>query len=497
MKPPYFLALDIGTSSVRAAIYDSSANVLPATLVRNARPSSDKLNAVSSIPVEQAFSQVIQVIDDVLRKFPKITGDISYLAISSFWHSLMGVDKNGAPTTELFTWSETRPAKYIRILRSELNEKAVRNRTGCYFHSSYWIAKLLWLRRKRSKRFRKTDRWVSFSDYIAFKLFGDMKTSVSMASGTGIFNIRKNIWDSELLDYLQISEENLPLVIESDHETFKLNEEYSERWRLLKNTKCFLAIGDGAANNIGTGCVTKEKASLMIGTSSAMRVAFEGSVPNEIPKGLWCYRIDHKRIIIGGALSDGGGLYKWLKDNLRLRDDNDFIERELGKRKPDGHGLTFLPFLAGERSTGYHEFLSGAISGIKTSTDAVDIVQAAFESVGHQFTEIYESLNKLAEIKQIIASGGALRKSGAWTQIFCDVIRSDIILPNIEEASSRGVVLMGLEAIGKIEDLAKVKAPEGKTFKFNVKNSKLYKAAKLRHIKFYKLLTDSQLVKNT
>lgn len=495
MKLPYSLALDIGTSSVRAAIYDSSAHVLPATLVRNARHSSSAPDAASSISVEQVFSQVIQVIDDVLKKFSTITGDISYLAISSFWHSLMGVDKNGAPTTELFTWFETRPAKYIRILRSELNEKAVRNRTGCYFHSSYWTAKLLWLRRKRPKRFQKTARWISFSDYIAFKLFGEMKTSVSMASGTGIFNIRKNVWDSELLNYLQISEEILPSVIESDHETFKLNEEYSERWRLLKNTSCFLAIGDGAANNIGSGCVTKEKASLMIGASSAMRVAFEGSVPNEIPKGLWCYRIDRKQIIIGGALSDGGGLYKWLKENLRLRDNNDFIEREIGKRKPDGHGLTFLPFFAGERSTGYHEFLSGAILGIKTSTDAVDIVQAAFESIGYQFTRIYNSLNKFTEIKQIIASGGALRKSDVWTQILCDVIKNDINLPNIEEASSRGAVFMGLKAVGKIEDLTKV--PKGKTFKFNAKNSKLYRTAKLRHIKFYKLLIDSQLVKNT
>ena len=107
-----------------------------------------------------------------------------------------------------------------------------------------------------------------------------------------------------------------------------------ERWGKLKNAKWFLAIGDGAANNIGANCLKKEKAALMIGTSGAMRVAFEGEVPEKIPFGLWCYRIDRKRIIIGGAFSDGGGLYFWLKKNFRLKKNDDKTEAKIEKRMP-------------------------------------------------------------------------------------------------------------------------------------------------------------------
>ena len=74
--------------------------------------------------------------------------------------------------TPVFTWAETRPAKYVQTLRDKLNESEIHNRTGARFHSSYWTAKLLWLRNERKEVFEKTAKWLSFSDYVALKLFG-------------------------------------------------------------------------------------------------------------------------------------------------------------------------------------------------------------------------------------------------------------------------------------------------------------------------------------
>ena len=131
-----------------------------------------------------------------------------------------------------------------------------------------------------SERFsKKPNQWLSFSDFAALKFFGKAATSVSMASATGIFDIRKNVWDAELIKFLKIKNENLPEIVEKDSQTFRLNKKYQKRWERLKNAEWFPAIGDGAANNIGAGCVTKDKAALMIGTSGAMRVAFAGEVP--------------------------------------------------------------------------------------------------------------------------------------------------------------------------------------------------------------------------
>ncbi len=486
------LVLDIGTSSVRAALYDMKGNVLPETMVKHERQLTKTDDGGAEIDALEAFAQIEKAIDDVLKKSTKIKGEISHVAASSFWHSLVGIDAKGKPTTKVFGWADTRSAKYIAELRKKFNETAVHNRTGARFHSSFWTAKLLWLRKDYAKIFTKTDRWLSFSDFAALKLFDNAQTSVSMASATGIFDIRANDWDTDLIKFLTLKRENLPQIVAEDSQTFQLNTKYQKRWERLKNAEWFAAIGDGAANNIGAGCVEKSKAALMIGTSGAMRVAFAGDAPKKIPSGLWCYRIDRKRIIIGGALSDGGGLYGWLKENVRLKDDDNKTEQEIEKRLPDGHGLTFLPFLAGERSTGYHENAYGAVLGLKSSTDTIDIVQSALESVAYRFAEIFNQLSDVCKIREIIASGGALRESPLWTQIISDVLAQNMSLPDTREASSRGAVLLALETIGKIESIEKQETPKGREFKFDKGRHAIYKKARTRHEKFYDILVKTK-----
>ncbi len=482
------LALDIGTSSVRAALYDMQGNVLPATMVKNERTLTATDDGGAEIDAREAFAQIEQAVDDVLKKSAKVKGEISHVAASSFWHSLVGVDAKGNPTTKVFGWADTRSAKYVADLRKKFDETEVHNRTGARFHSSFWTAKLLWLRKDYAKIFEKTDRWLSFSDFAALKLFGQPQTSVSMASATGIYNLRLNDWDADLLKFLKIKQADLPKIVAEDSQTFRLSAKYQKRWARLKNAEWLTAIGDGAANNIGAGCIEKSKAALMIGTSGAMRVAFTGEVPAVILSGLWCYRIDRKRIIIGGALSDGGGLYRWLKDNLKLKGTDDEIETEIEKRIPDSHGLTFLPFLAGERGTGYHENAHGGILGLKSATDTIDIAQAALESVAYRFAEIYDQLNEICKIREIIASGGALRESPIWTQIIADVLAQNLSLPDVREASSRGAVLHALEMIGKIESIEKIGTPKGEEFSFDKKRNAIYRKARKRHEEFYKLV---------
>lgn len=486
---PLILALDIGTSSVRAALYDLRGDVLPATMVKNERQLKMTEDGGAEIDALEALKQIEQAIEDVLEKSKRIKAEILYVAASSFWHSLVGVDASGKPTTKIFGWADTRSRDSVSVLRNRFDESKVHNRTGAHFHSSFWTAKLLWLRRDFPDVFKRTARWLSFSDFAALKFFDTPATGVSMASATGIFDIRKNCWDAELIKFLKIKRENLP-EIAADAQTFRLNRKYKKRWARLANAEWFLAIGDGAANNIGAGCVEKSKAALMIGTSGAMRVAFRGKVPEKIPNGLWCYRIDRKRIIIGGALSDGGGLYRWLKDKLKINDVDDIVEAEIANRMPDAHRLTFLPFVAGERSTGYHESAHGAILGLKSTTDAVDIVQAALESAAYRFAEICNQLNEITRIKSIIASGGALRESPVWTQIIADVLAQNMSLPDVREASSRGTVLLALENLGKIKSIEKIDTPTGREFKFDKKRNAIYKKARERHEKFYNLLID-------
>lgn len=489
MRAPHFLALDIGTSSIRSGIYDADGVVIPETMVKNERTVEITPGGGAELDAETAFADVVRAIDDVLENCA--VEDVEYAAVSSFWHSIVGIDGSGLPTTPVFIWAETRPAPHVSTLRTELEESEVHNRTGCRFHSSYWPAKLKWLRAEHAESFSSTRNWISFSDLVALRLSDTLCTSISMASATGVFDIRKLKWDAELISYLRLKDDHFPAVAETQEQTFQLNEKFSKRWPKLASARWYHALGDGAANNVGAGCLRSDRAALMIGTSGAMRVAFTGEVPTDIPAGLWCYRIDEKRVIIGGALSNGGGLYFWLKKNFRLKKNDDKTEAKIESREPDGHRITFLPFFAGERSTGYHDYAKGSIIGLTSAHDKIDIVQAALESVAYRFADIYEQLGRVLELKEIIASGGALRESPVWTQMIADTLGRNLYLPDSREASSRGVVLAASEAAGHLEGLEEIPVPEGAKFSFSAASHEVYRAARKRHEKFYRLLIDS------
>jgi gluconokinase len=512
LKSKLILGLDIGTSSVRAALYDARGKLIPDTLVKNERTLTATDDGGAEIDADVAFEQIVRTIDDVIAKSESVSDDIDCVATAAFWHSLVGVDEKGRATTKVLGWADTRSRKYTELLRKKLDETEIHNRTGARFHSSFWPAKILYLKAEHKTTSEKTAKWLSLSDYVSMRLHdasgiehsmpsiarskvrwqfpGVPLTSVSMASATGLLNIRTQDWDEELLDFIGLFPSNFPQIV--DLETRQLlNKDFVRRWPKLKHAEWMPAVGDGAANNVGAGCVTKSKAALMIGTSGAMRVAYRGEPPEQMPPGLWCYRIDRDRVIIGGALSDGGGLYHWLKENLDLGDD-DRIEKKLSSRNPGEHGLTFLPFLAGERSTGYNETARGAILGLRSSTDTIDIVQAALESVAFRFAEIFDQLNSVCRIRDVIASGGALRESHFWTQMIADLLGRDMTLPNTHEASMRGAVLLALETTGRIKKIEDIPTPTGKIYTADRRRKKLYEAARKLHQGAYRELIDRE-----
>jgi gluconokinase len=475
------LVLDIGTSSVRAALYDEKARRLDETFVKNERQLRATEDGGAEINAEEALRQVADAIAEVLKKAGDKAARIESVAASCFWHSLVAIDQSGAAITPVYGWADTRSKQFVAELQKNLDERAAHNRTGARFHPSYWTAKLLWIRETQPEIFSKAARWLSFADFLTLKFCGEAVTSVSQASGTGIFNIRKCEWDAPTIDFLTVKHEQLPRVA-ADKEFLTI---VSSKFPALAKARWVLALGDGAANNVGAGCVTKDCAALMIGTSGAMRVLYGGEAPPEIPNGLWCYRLDRERIVIGGALSDGGGLYHWLKEVLKLKGTDDQIEQRIAESEPDAHGLTFLPFIAGERSTNWNAQATGAILGLHSATSAEDITQAALESVAFRFAAIFDELNKNCSIEKIVASGGALRESPVWTQIICDALNKKMFLPKEQEASSRGAALFALEKMGKIKSVGDFSIERGQSFTPDTRKFQIYKKARQRQEKFY------------
>jgi gluconokinase len=417
------LSIDVGTSGVRAALFDERGDQVEG--VQSARRgASDFAEVDPDLLVEEVL---IAIGDLVVRA--------ETTAISTFWHSLMGVDANGKPTTSLLTWADTRAVREAQELRAEFDEAEIHARTGCRFHPSYWPAKLRWLKAEQPEKFNATQQWLGFAEYLCLRLFGEASASVSMASATGLFNQHTCDWDEELIRQIGVPLETLPRI---------------------STDKSRIVVGDGAANNIGGGCTTKDKIALMIGTSGAMRVVFAGDPPAKLPSSLWSYRVSKSRVVVGGALSDGGGLVQWLVQSLNTGDNIEALQKELAALEPDAHGLTILPFWSGERSTGWSAAARGGIFGLRQQTTTVEILRAAFESIAYRFALIAEALDEIAPNATVIATGNALRSSPVWLQIIADVLGRPVMFGGSPEASIRGAALLALEAVGKIGSIEEV-----------------------------------------
>lgn len=210
-----------------------------------------------------------------------------------------------------------------------------------------------------------------------------------------------------------------------------------------------------------------------------------------IPPGLWVYRLDRRWSLLGGALSEGGNLFAWLGETLALAPDPATIEQELAALPPDGHGLTVLPFVAGERSPGWHGDARATISGLSLHTRPIEIVRAGLEAIGYRF-ELLAGLTyqAVAMPQEVVASGGPILHSPAWAQIICDILGRPVTLSAEGEATSRGTALLALQSLGMIAGLDDLPAAMGRQIRPQSASATLYQKAAERHRRLYELLIE-------
>jgi gluconokinase len=493
------LTIDVGTSSVRAMLFDAQAQPVEGMEAQILHQMQSTADGGVQTDADALFGRVCDCIDGLLAKAGDLAGEIAAVAPTTFWHNVLGVSRDGRPLTPLYTWADTRATGAAAALREVLDSQAVHDRTGCVIHPSYLPAKLHWLLSSHPKpspglggrrTVDRVRRWLSFAEFMTLTLFGSPVCSISMASGSGLLDQHRCTWDEEVLEAIPLDPKALsPL---NDQPRRGLRPLYARRWPALAKAAWFPGWGDGATSNVGCGCVTRKDVAMMVGTSGAMRVVWQ---PRRltIPPRLWCYRVDARRVVMGGALSNGGNLLEWLRNTLRLPEDHAELERAVAQREPDGHGLTFLPFLAGERSTGWHSEATATISGMRLHTTPIDIARAGVEEVAYRFGLIHRLLREaLPGVGPVTASGGALLHSPARMQLMADVLGYPVTASAVAEASSRGAALLALEEIGAVPGIERVAAPRGTTYRPNRARTRIYAAASARQQALYELLIEKR-----
>jgi gluconokinase len=491
-EAPLVLALDMGTSSLRALLFDAIGRMVEGTDAQRSYDLRTTADGGAEADAAPLFDLLLECIDGALVGAGDRIGEIGAVGASCFWHSLLGLDENGDAVTPVYYWADTRSARQVDELRREIDVAAMHARTGCPLHSSFWPAKLRWVRATAPAVFGRVARWCSFGEYVIWRLHGREAAGVSiaMASGTGMLDVRRLVWDAEMLAVTGIACEQLAPLIDRDTPAKRLAGEYAARWPALAGVPWFPALGDGACANVGGGAIGPNRLALTLGTSGALRmVTPDVDVP--LPDRLWMYRLDRERGVLGGALSNGGNVGAWLRRLMGVEVSADHW-LAVGKLAPDSHGLTFLPFVAGERAPSWNAHAHGVIAGLTLSTSATDLFRAGVEAVAYRFALVYEALQPFgATPHEIVAGGAAILRAPVGLQIVADVLNHELIAPPPdEEASARGAALAALVGIGALPDLGAAPDPvaEADVYSPDREHHERYRVGLERHVRLEKLL---------
>lgn len=433
------LAIDVGSSSVRAMVFNEQGLAQKDIFVQ--KPYQSKTTPDGGVMIDPANmnEMIFACIDEAIEQTTQAKLTINRVAMDTLVGNLMGMDADGQSTTPIYTWADTRGGGLVEKLRPKVGDYT--RRTGCRLHTSYWPVRLLWARNEQGAAFDQTRYWLSLGEYALYCIFGQRRISLSTASWSGLFNRHQLTWDDETLEHLPVTADQLSEVANTPFEG--LPDEWAQRWPALKDAAWYPSVGDGVASNIGGDCAQPNCVALSLGTSGAMRVVVPGT-PEETPDGLFVYRIDADRSLVGGALSNAGNLYAWL-NNVLQTGDKDALQQAVGAIEPDSHGLTILPFLAGERAPGWNANAQAVFMGMTFDTRPEHLVRAALEAVAYRFYQILRRLQPLLpDDAQFIANGAGLINSPVWMQIMADVLGAPVYGSGEAEATIRGTALLAM-----------------------------------------------------
>ena len=439
---PFVLALDVGSTASRGDVYDAAGRPVEGGRQKVPHQFRTAGDGTSEIDPEQVVEELSQIIGGLATE--QLQGRIGGVALDTFASSLIGVSANGSAVTPCYTYADTRCAPQATALRRELNEAEVHQRTGCRLHTSYLAPRLRWLREAHPDEFQAAARWMSLGEYAYLKLLGTTAAGTSTAAWTGLLDRRSGAWDPRMLTAAGVEANELSEIRNPDQPLTNVDEGIARRWPALAGASWFAPISDGFASNLGTGADERTAAALAAATSGAIRVLVD-EIPDRFPSGLWCYRVDARRSLIGGAINDVGRAVAWLQSTLELGDAD---LNQLMAATPDPVTPLVMPYFTGERAPGWATGARAVFARVSAATTSPLMFRGGMEGVALTYARVATALKATAANPQrILASGRVTQDLPGWLQVVADVLDAVVEPVTIKRATLHGTALHALEVL--------------------------------------------------
>jgi xylulokinase len=365
------------------------------------------------------------------------------IGLSGQMHGAVFLDRAGEVIRPAILWNDQRTATECIEIDNSVGKDRYREIALNPPLTGFQLPKLVWLRNHELSNYQKLQTLLLPKDYIRWRMTGERVTEVSDASGIGLLDIRQRAWSDELISALELNSAWFPSIVESDGITGHTRGVPG----LADGIPVVGGGGDQAAGAVGTGAVTPGIISVSLGTSGVVFSAVEN--PEYDPTDAthtFCHanRGWHRM----GVMLSCGGAVKWARDTFLPSLTFDEMTNLAATSQPGSQGLSFLPYLAGERSPHNDPNLRGAYAGLTLAHGAADLARATFEGVTFGLLDGFRAIvGPTGTASQVRVTGGGA-KSGFWSQLIADAFRASCVRLEVDEGPAFGAAILAGVGIG-------------------------------------------------
>jgi xylulokinase len=359
-------------------------------------------------------------------------------------HGLVALDADDRVIRPAMLWNDARTGAECAEIEEKVGLSELIARTGNRALASFTAPKLLWMRRHEPENYRRIARILLPKDYVRLQLCGEHAIDVADASGTLLFDVAARRWSDEVLGALDLDPAWLPRVLESPEVSGETPD----------GVPVAAGAGDQAAGALGVGVDRPGPLSIALGTSGVVFAALpEFAADPEARVQAFCHAVPGAWHAMGVMLSAAGSL-RWLRDTAAPGTGFGELVDEAARWDPGVEGLTFLPYLAGERTPHADPDARGSFTGLSLRHDRGALTRAVLEGVAYGLRDSYDLLVELgaAGDRGRVSGGGA--RSELWLRIIASVLELPIERPVVEEGAAYGAALLGGVAGGVWPDTA-------------------------------------------
>ena len=443
-----YLGLDIGTTGVKAAVFDARGNMLGVGLQEYTleTPAPDIVELDAEVYWQSAKSAIRQAVE----KAAVAPAAIKAMSVTGQVETLIMVDAQGTPVRKAIVWLDNRASEEAKILEEKFGSENLFRLSGQTEMLPCWPApKILWYKNHEPENFARTAKYLMVEDYIVYKLSGRFVTSCGLLPSTLYFDIRTNKYDAAMLEALQITAGQLPEL-----------KNCAEVVATAQNNDSLIAAGtliaaaplDHVCGNLGSGCAEKGVISETTGCTLALCANFPQIVYDESRQLSTYLGFEPGNFVLLPWAPTAGMLLKHFRDEFAGSMDYKEFDEAAAQVAPGSEGLILLPHCAGAISPDCNPFARGTAWGITLAHKREHWARAIMESVAYLLRSNVEALQKMGcTVKELRSLGGGA-KSELWLQIKADVLNLPVTVTECTEATSLGAAMLAAVAAGEYKN---------------------------------------------